>query len=60
MASCHEMKEGQIWYCESCGVELKVVKPCKHGHKDADECGCHEEGETCGFTCCGQDLKLKQ
>jgi hypothetical protein len=29
MASCHEMRLGQIYVCESCGLALKVVKECK-------------------------------
>ncbi len=28
MASCHEMKMGQVYVCEGCGLELQVVKEC--------------------------------
>ena len=28
MASCVEMKEGDIYKCETCGLELKVIKAC--------------------------------
>jgi hypothetical protein len=27
MAICHEMKEGDLYFCELCGLELKVEKP---------------------------------
>jgi hypothetical protein len=56
MASCHEMKLGQVYVCEDCGLELKVVKEC-------EECGT-EEGECtltdCSFKCCGEEMKLKE
>jgi hypothetical protein len=55
MPSCHEMKLGQVYVCEECGLEIKVVKEC-------EECG--EEGECtlsdCAFQCCGEELKLKE
>jgi len=48
------MKLGQVYVCKNCSLELKVVKEC-------EECGTEEEGTCgpCGFTCCGQPLKLK-
>ena len=54
MAVCHEMKEDQVYFCEDCGLELKVVKECK-------ECGTPEEcsSEECTFVCCNKPLKLK-
>jgi hypothetical protein len=60
MAGCHDMKVDEIYTCEECGVELKVVKECMHSDLPADQCGCHEEGEECTFTCCGKPLALKQ
>ena len=47
---CSEMKLGQDYTCEDCGLELKVVK----------ECDC--EGESCSCSdleCCDRGLKLK-
>ena len=29
MASCKEMKEGQIYECKECGLQLQVVNECK-------------------------------
>ena len=56
MPSCHQMKLGQVYVCEDCGLELKVVKEC-------EECG-EEEGECtladCAFQCCGEEMKLKE
>ena len=46
------MKKGQIYYCDECGLEIKIVGECKQCCGDEDNCGC-------SFHCCGQDLKLK-
>lgn len=56
MASCQEMKVGQVYACEGCGLELKVVKECKECGSPAEECECPEP---CTFECCGEPLKLK-
>jgi hypothetical protein len=56
MASCHEMKLGQVYVCEECGLELKVIKEC-------EECGTEESGCTiadCTFKCCGEEMMLKE
>ena len=47
MPSCHQMKLGQVYVCEDCGLELKVVKEC--------ECTLAD----CEFKCCGEEMKLK-
>ena len=56
MTDCHEMKKGQTYTCEGCGLELKVVKECRECGTAAEECGC----EPCNFTCCGEELKLRE
>ncbi|MFX1533310.1 MAG: hypothetical protein ACFFDI_03680 [Promethearchaeota archaeon] len=60
MVSCHDMKEGQIYTCEDCGLELKVLKECKECGTSAEECGCSDETDHCEFSCCGEPLKLKK
>jgi predicted nucleic acid-binding Zn ribbon protein len=59
--NCHEMKTGQTYVCDACGLELEVVKECRDAGTPADECGCHEgaDAEPCVFSCCGQSLRLK-
>jgi len=57
MANCHEMKLGQVYVCEDCGLELEVVKECKECGTEADTCGCEAP---CTFECCGEPLKLKE
>lgn len=54
MLHCHDMKKGEIYYCEECGLELKVMKEC------TECCGSDDCEETCKFSCCGEDLKLKE
>ena len=53
MAVCSEMKAGEVYACESCGLELQVVKTCADEEEGA--CGCSE-----AITCCGKPLALKQ
>jgi hypothetical protein len=55
MASCHEMKKGEVYVCEDCGIELQVIKDCKDSGKDA----CGIGSEPCGFSCCGKELVRK-
>ncbi len=51
MVHCHEMKEGAVYICEDCGLELTVSKGCDC----ADESACSDMG----FTCCGGEMKKK-
>lgn len=59
MASCHEMRQGEIYVCEGCGMELQVVKECEHAGTPAEDCNCHDDGSECAITCCGKDLVKK-
>ena len=51
MAICHEMKQGDVFYCEACGLELRVEKTCS--------CGTGEDGCTVPLQCCGKDMTKK-
>jgi hypothetical protein len=31
MAICHEMNEGDVFFCKLCGLELRVEKTCSCG-----------------------------
>jgi len=55
MPSCHQMKVGQVYTCQECGLELQVIKEC-------EECGEEEECTLadCEFMCCGEEMKLKK
>ncbi len=57
MVNCHNMKLGQIYMCEDCGLELKVVVECEECGTSAESCGCDEH---CEFSCCGAPMKLKE
>jgi hypothetical protein len=52
MASCSELKAGEIYVCESCNLEIQVLRSCA----DSDEgaCACAES-----LMCCGEQLVLK-
>ncbi|MGP8195639.1 MAG: hypothetical protein ACLQSW_08310, partial [Syntrophobacteraceae bacterium] len=45
MASCGEMCKGEIVECKTCGLELKVEKPCSCGKGEPT---CHAPLECCG------------
>jgi hypothetical protein len=56
MGKCHTMKKGQIYMCETCGLQLKVVSEC-------NECCSHSDDpdeDHCDFYCCGESLTLKK
>jgi len=51
---CADLKLNQVWICEDCGLEIKIVK----------ECDCSQEGSrACNpdlcLMCCDKALKLK-
>ena len=59
MASCHEMKRGEVYVCEGCGLELQVMAECEHAGIPAEECACHVDGGECAIVCCGRPLVKK-
>jgi hypothetical protein len=56
MIHCHEMKKGQVYACEDCGLELQVIKECKECGTSAESC----EHVECRFVCCDKFLRLKK
>lgn len=56
MIKCSDMKVGQVYYCDDCGLELEVVKECTECATEESTCG----EETCTFSCCDKPLKLKE
>jgi len=60
MANCHEMRNGEVYGCEECGLELQVIKECKDVGTPAEECACHPVASACTFSCCGKDLVKKK
>jgi hypothetical protein len=57
MTTCHDMKLNEVYECEDCGLQLKVVKECRDVGKDKDSC-CGSS-ETCTLLCCGKELVKK-
>ena len=60
MASCHDMKEGEVYTCSECGLELLVIKECKDSGEPVDSCTCHDDDSVCEIACCGEKLKKKK
>ncbi len=56
MARCDEMREGEIYRCEQCGLEIQVIEECAHEEGAEAEETCQVEG----FVCCGEPLTLKE
>jgi hypothetical protein len=57
MASCQEMKKGQVYTCGDCGLELQVIKECEECGTEQATCSCEVD---CELECCGQPLVLKK
>jgi hypothetical protein len=49
MANCCNMKEGDVFVCKVCGLELKVQKTCKCTEGAEDAC-------TVPLMCCGKEM----
>jgi hypothetical protein len=56
MAHCTEMKVDQIWHCEVCGLEIKVVKECTCSEDPSSPDACPQDAV---LICCSKPLVLK-
>jgi hypothetical protein len=52
MANCCDMKEGDLFSCGICGLELRVVNACTC--KAGEESACNVP-----LQCCGQEMTQK-
>jgi len=52
MANCAEMKKGDLYVCNACGLELQVTKTCSCGNGGADAC-------SVPLQCCGKNMVKK-
>ena len=52
MANCCDMKEGDLFVCEVCGLELKVAKTCTCKPGEAEACNVP-------LSCCGKPMEKK-
>jgi len=53
MANCSEMREGDVFVCEKCGLELRVNKTCKCGGADGTN------KHSVPLQCCAQEMVKK-
>ena len=56
MPRCDEMREGEVYYCEHCGLEIEVIEECSHDEDEEAEVVCRSDE----FMCCGEPLTLKE
>lgn len=49
MANCCDMKEGDLFVCEVCGLALKVDKSCRCEPAAAEACNVP-------LSCCGKEM----
>jgi hypothetical protein len=52
MANCCDMKEDDLFYCNTCGLELVVKKACACNPGSEDAC-------SVPLMCCGKEMKKK-
>jgi hypothetical protein len=52
MANCCDMKEGDVFYCKICGLELSVKKACTCEKDGKDSC-------SVPLQCCNQEMTKK-
>lgn len=52
MANCCDMKEGDVFVCNQCGLELKVSNPCSCEPGEAGSCNVP-------LQCCGKEMVKK-
>lgn len=57
MASCNEMKKGDVYACSACGFEFEVKNECNC--TDIDECAPQAGHDCCDFECCGKTMEKK-
>lgn len=53
MATCSEMKVGEVYVCEHCNLKIQVVGSCSDS--EGGSCACAES-----LSCCGGPLTLKK
>lgn len=49
MANCGDMKEGDLYHCDACGLELMVKKACTCSTGSEDAC-------SVPLKCCGKEM----
>lgn len=52
MANCCDMKEGDLFHCDACGLELEVKKTCTCIVGSEDAC-------SVPLMCCGKEMQKK-
>ena len=57
MVSCGDMKKGEVYACDVCGLELEVKNECNC--PDIDDCHPQHGDACCEFECCGKPMHKK-
>ena len=56
MAKCHDLKKGQVYGCEHCKLEMKVIRECECDDTP-EACACLTQPGSCVFKCCDEEMK---
>jgi hypothetical protein len=58
MVCCHDLKKGEIYLCEDCGIQLEVKQECREHHEHPKGGCCEKEGQ-CVLACGDKKLVIK-
>lgn len=56
MPKCHDLKKDEVYGCEHCKLEVKVIKECVC-EDDPEVCACYSQPHSCMFACCNEEMK---
>jgi hypothetical protein len=56
MIHCTDMKKGEVYYCDECGLEFQILNECQGCGTSEDTC----EHVECRFVCCDRFIKQKK
>lgn len=58
MVCCHDLKKGEVYVCDDCGIQLEVKKECSE-HREHHEGECCDKAGQCILTCGDKELVIK-
>jgi hypothetical protein len=56
MPKCHDLKRDEVYGCQQCKLEMKVIRECECDDS-SEACACYTQPDSCVFTCCNEEMK---